>query len=82
MNKGQEAFNNRLKDIGTAKVKLLAVKRFDRSRTKLKGYLTQILLKLRYKGPKIATPPNTVAYTGIFLTGRALEWFKLYLTKY
>jgi len=26
INKGQEDFNNRLKDIGTAKVKLLAVK--------------------------------------------------------
>ena len=26
INKGQEAFNNRLKDIGTVKIKLLAVK--------------------------------------------------------
>ena len=26
VNKGQEAFNNKLKDIGIAKVKLLAVK--------------------------------------------------------
>ena len=39
-------------------------------------------LKLRYKGIKIATPVNTVTYTGIFLTGKALEWFKLYLTEY
>ena len=39
-------------------------------------------LKLRYKGPKIATPPDTVAYAGIFLIGRALEWFKLYLMEY
>ena len=30
-------------------------------------------LKLRYKGPKIAIPVNTVAYTGIFLTGKALK---------
>ena len=49
---------------------------------KLKGYLTQMSLKLRYKGPKIATPADTVIYTGIFLTGKALEWFKLYLTEY
>src|SRR6266567_4769549 len=49
---------------------------------KLKGYLTQMSLKLRYKGPKIATPADAVIYTGIFLTGKALEWFKLYLTKY
>ena len=39
-------------------------------------------LKLRYKGPKIATPADTVVYIGIFLTGRALKWFKLYLIKY
>src|SRR6266699_7074324 len=49
---------------------------------KLKGYLMQMSLKHRYKGPKIITLPNTVTYTGIFLTGRALEWFKPYLTEY
>ena len=25
---------------------------------------------------------DTVIYIGIFLTGKALEWFKLYLTEY
>ena len=30
-------------------------------------------LKLRYKGPKIVTLADTVAYAGIFLTGRVLE---------
>ena len=39
-------------------------------------------LKLRYKGPKIVTLADTVIYTGIFLTGKALKWFKLYLIKY
>ena len=39
-------------------------------------------LKLRYKGPKIVTPADTVAYAGIFLTGKALKWFKLYLMEY
>ena len=39
-------------------------------------------LKLRYKGPKIVIPADTVAYTGIFLIGKALKWFKLYLIKY
>ena len=39
-------------------------------------------LKLRYKGPKIVTPADAVTYIGIFLTGRALEWFKLYLIEY
>ena len=41
-----------------------------------------MLLKLRYKGPKIAILADTVIYIGIFLTGKALEWFKPYLTKY
>ena len=49
---------------------------------KFKGYLTQMSLKLRYKGPKIAIPLDAVRYTGMFLTGRALKWFKLYLTEY
>ncbi len=41
-----------------------------------------MLLKLRYKGPKIATPVDAVAYAGIFLTGKALKWFKPYLIEY
>ena len=39
-------------------------------------------LKLRYKGYRIITPPDIVVYIGIYLTGRALKWFKLYLTEY
>ena len=41
-----------------------------------------MLLKLRYKRPKIATLADTVAYIGIFLIGEALKWFKLYLIEY
>ena len=48
----------------------------------LKGYLMQISLKLRYKGYRIVTLLNTVVYAGIYLIGRALEWFKLYLMEY
>ena len=39
-------------------------------------------LKLRYKGPKIAILADAVIYTGMFLIGRALKWFKLYLIEY
>ena len=39
-------------------------------------------LKLRYKGHKITTPPDAVVYAGMYLTGRALEWFKPYLIEY
>ena len=42
----------------------------------------QISLKLRYKGPNIAILVDIVAYTGMFLSGRALEWFKPYLMEY
>ena len=42
----------------------------------------QISLKLRYKGPKIATLVDIVIYIGIFLIGKVLEWFKLYLIEY
>ena len=40
INTGQEAFENKLKSIGTEKVKLLAVERFNGTRIKLKGYFT------------------------------------------
>ena len=82
MNAGQLAFNEKLKDISKAKVKLLEVKRFDGTQVKLKGYLTQIALKLRYKGHRIATPLDMVVYAGIYLIGRVLEWFKPYLIEY
>ncbi len=82
INIGQAAFNKKLKDIGKAKVKLLKVKRFNRTRIELKGYLIQILLKLRYKGHRITMPLDAVIYAGIYLTGRALEQFKPYLTEY
>ena len=42
----------------------------------------QISLKLRYKGHKIAIPLDAVIYTGIYLTGRVLKWFKPYLIEY
>jgi len=42
----------------------------------------QMSLKLRYKGHKIAILPDVVAYVGMYLTGRVLEWFKLYLIEY
>ena len=41
-----------------------------------------MLLKLRYKGPKIAILADAVVYMGVFLIGKALEWFKPYLIEY
>jgi len=34
--------------------------------------------KVMQKGAKLVTPTDQVAYVGLFLLGRALEWFKPY----
>ena len=82
MENNQKAFKVRINDIGTAKLKILAVKRFNRTRLKLKGFLVQIRLKLYNKGYKVPTQADAVAYTGLFLTEKALEWFKPYIIEY
>ena len=61
---------------------MLAVKRFNRIKSKLRGFLTQIRLKLYNKGHKIPVLANTVAYTGLFLLRRALKQFKPYIIEY
>ena len=37
--------------------------------------------KVMQKGAKLVILMDQVAYAGLFLIGRALKWFKLYLTK-
>ena len=44
------------------------IKQFSREKAKLKGFLTQIKLKIRYKGQKLPIVIDQVAYTGLFLT--------------
>ena len=48
---------------------------------KLRGFLTQIKIKITNKGLGLPTVIKQVAYTGLFLMGKALEQFKPYLTK-
>ena len=48
---------------------------------KLRGFLTQIKIKITNKGLGLPTAIEQVAYIGLFLTKRALEWFKPYLTE-
>ena len=48
---------------------------------KLKGFLIQIKIKITNKGLGLPTVIKQVAYTGLFLIGRVLEWFKPYFTK-
>ena len=48
---------------------------------KLKGFLTQIKIKITNKGLGLPTVIKQVAYIGLFLIGRILEQFKPYFTK-
>ena len=68
--------------MGISKVKILFIKRFSGKKAKLKGFLTQIKLKIRHKGVKLPLVVDQVAYTGLFLIGHILKQFKPYLTEY
>ena len=48
---------------------------------KLRGFLTQIKIKITNKGPGLLTVIKQVAYIGLFLIEKVLEWFKPYFTK-
>ena len=48
---------------------------------KLKGFLTQIKIKIINKGLGLPIAIKQVAYAGLFLTKRVLKWFKPYLTE-
>ena len=76
-----QVLNNRVSKIGMTKVKLLSIKCFDSTKSKLKGFLLQIKFKIIQKGLKIGILADQVIYTELFLTRRALKWFKPYLTK-
>ena len=60
---------------------MLLVKYFLGEAYKLRGFLTQIKIKITNKGLKLLTVIEHVAYIGLFLLERVLEWFKPYLTK-
>ena len=60
---------------------MLSVERFLREAYKLKGFLIQIKIKITNKGLGLPTVTEQVVYAGLFLLGKALEWFEPYLTK-
>jgi hypothetical protein len=45
------------------------IKQFSGEKVKLKEFLTQIKLKIKYKGQKLPIVVDQVAYTGLFLAG-------------
>jgi hypothetical protein len=50
-----------------------SVKQFSSKKVKLKGFLTQMKLKIRYKGMKLPIVIDQVAYAGLFLVGQVLK---------
>jgi len=52
-----------------------SIKKFNRDQLKLKGFLTQIKIRINNKGLKLATPFNKVIYAGMHLIGKPLKWF-------
>ena len=60
---------------------MLSVKYFLGEVYKLKGFLIQIKIKITNKGLGLPMAIKQVAYAGLFLTERALEQFKSYLTE-
>ena len=47
------ALNNKINNVGSAKIKLFLIKCFDKTYIKLKKYLTQMKLKLVHKKSKL-----------------------------
>ena len=48
---------------------------------KLRGFLMEIKIKITNKRPGLPIVIKQIAYAGLFLLRRVLEWFKPYLTK-
>ena len=81
INNNQLILNNKINGIGLLKVKLLSIEQFNRTRLKLKGFPLQMRFKVIQEKDKIGIPMDQVIYAGLFLTGKALKWFKPYLTE-
>ena len=60
---------------------MLLVKYFSGEIYKLRKFLTQIKIKITNKGLGLPIVIKQIAYTGLFLIERVLEWFKPYFTK-
>ena len=60
---------------------MLLVKYFLEEAYKLKGFFIQIKIKITNKGLGLLIAIKQVAYIGLFLIKRALEWLKPYFTK-
>ena len=62
-------------------IKILLVKYFLGEAYKLKGFLTQIKIKITNKELRLPIAIKQIVYIGLFLIKRVLKWFKPYLTE-
>ena len=69
----KQALKNKITKIGISKIKMPLVKKFSSKKAKLKGFLTQIKLKIKYKRAKLPIVADEVVYAGLFLTGYILK---------
>ena len=60
---------------------MLLVEQFSGEVYKLRGFLTQVKIKIVNKGVGLLTVIKQVAYAELFLLKKALKWFKPYLIK-
>ena len=60
---------------------MLSVKHFIGELYKLRGFLIQVKIKITNKGLGLPMSIKQMAYAGLFLLKRVLEWFNPYLTK-
>ena len=60
---------------------MLLVKYFLEEAYNLRGFLTQIKIKITNKGLGLPMAIKQIAYIELFLTKRVLEWFKPYFTE-
>jgi len=56
INNNIQVLDNKVNEIGIAKVKLLSIKRFNSTRLKLKGFLLQIRFKIIQENIRIVIP--------------------------
>jgi hypothetical protein len=50
LTKNGQVLENKINKIGISKIKIPSIKKFSEEKVKFKGFLTQIKLKIRYKG--------------------------------
>jgi len=53
-----------------------AIKKFNRDQLELKGFLTQIKIRINNEGLKLTTPFNKIIYAGMHLIKKPFKWFQ------